>query len=295
MAVPNNKKKKAPGNGWKSVLKWVVAPLGLMVFIYYLLGGADRESAAQPISWNDFERYILDRHAADSIEIINKEDAEVYIKINFADSPWFRTVMRPSSAKVVLPGPHYTVHLGSLETFERKLDEAQKAVPVGDRVRLNYVKRGSPLGGLLGWILLLGAFLLFMRALARGSGPGGIDGLGAFNFNKSTAVLQTEENKSTVTFNDVAGLREAKEEVREIVDFLKDPTVYTKLGAKIPRGVMLVGPPGTGKTLLAKAVAGEAQVPFFSLSGSEFVEMFVGVGASRVRDLFRKAKEHAPA
>ena len=116
-----------------------------------------------------------------------------------------------------------------------------------------------------------------------------------FNFTKSTAKLTTKETKSSITFDDVAGLKEAKTEIMEIVDFLKNPEHYTRLGAKIPKGVMLVGPPGTGKTLMAKAVAGEAQVPFFFLSGSEFVEMFVGVGASRVRDLFKQAKEHAPS
>jgi AFG3 family protein len=147
---------------------------------------------------------------------------------------------------------------------------------------------------LLGWLIPIAAIVLFIR-LAGSGGTAGLGGMNPFGFSKSTAVLQTADNKSAVTFNDVAGLKEAKQEVAEIVDFLRDPSIYTRLGAKIPRGVMLVGPPGTGKTLLAKAVAGEANVPFFSLSGSEFVEMFVGVGASRVRDLFRQAKEQAPA
>jgi cell division protease FtsH len=146
------------------------------------------------------------------------------------------------------------------------------------------------------WLLpLLMLFLLWQFMFRRMAGGAGTGGSSPFNFGKSTATLLDKENKSSITFDDVAGLDEAEMEVREIVDFLKNPEEFTRLGAKIPKGVILVGPPGTGKTLLAKAVAGEAQVPFFSISGSEFVEMFVGVGASRVRDLFKKAKEKAPS
>ncbi|MFM7700683.1 MAG: AAA family ATPase, partial [Bacteroidota bacterium] len=149
---------------------------------------------------------------------------------------------------------------------------------------------GDALGYLLPTLLLVGLWFLLFRRVASGGGPGAQ----IFNIGKSKATLFDKDTKVNITFNDVAGLEEAKVEVIEVVDFLKNPKKYTALGGKIPKGVLLVGPPGTGKTLLAKAVAGEAQVPFFTLSGSDFVEMFVGVGASRVRDLFKQAREKAP-
>src|SRR5690606_26858337 len=175
--------------------------------------------------------------------------------------------------------------------------EAQKDVPAGERIAPSLLNQQSNIFTdlLITWLLPLGIviliWVLLMRRLAGGSGgPGGQ----LFNIGKSKATLFDKESQVNITFNDVAGLEEAKQEVREVVDFLKNPKKYTSLGGKIPKGVLLVGSPGTGKTLLAKAVAGEAQVPFFSLSGSDFVEMFVGVGASRVRDLFKQAREKAP-
>lgn len=288
-------KKKNPRGGWFFYLTWFLLPVGLIVFLF--VTGVFSASNMQQISWDQFERNILDHQAADSIEVINNTDAEIYIRPAFADSVWFQPVMKPAGAKAAIPGPQYAVHLGSPDLLMRKLEETQHDLPADRRTRVNFVKRSSPWSDLLGWLIPIVAIVFFIR-LARSGAGGGIGGFGGtnpFGFGKSTAVLQNADNKSTVTFNDVAGLREAKEEVAEIVDFLRDPSIYTRLGAKIPRGVMLVGPPGTGKTLLAKAVAGEANVPFFSLSGSEFVEMFVGVGASRVRDLFRQAKEQAPA
>ncbi|HVU94194.1 MAG TPA: ATP-dependent zinc metalloprotease FtsH [Puia sp.] len=284
---PRKRKKMS----WSKALTWILSPVLLFVFMY--LAGMFH-GGARDISWDEFEKQILDRHAADSIEIVNNETAEVFIKKNFANDPWFKPVMRPGTDSVQ-PGPHFSVRIGSVDQLLHKLDESQKDTPPADRVRLNYVKRSSPLSGLLGWLIPFAVFLLFLRLMGRSSGGAGFDASNPFSFGKSTAILQTAGNKSSVTFNDVAGLIEAKQEVHEIVDFLKDPKLYTSLGAKIPRGVLLVGPPGTGKTLLARAVAGEADVPFFSLSGSEFVEMFVGVGASRVRDLFHQAKEQAPA
>jgi cell division protease FtsH len=284
--------RKDAAAGWKSYLSWFLLPVVLIVF--FLVTGSLHGSNIQPISWDQFEKNILDHQAADSIEVINGTDAEIYIRPVFADSPWFRPVMKPVGSKAAIPGPQYSVSIGSPDLLMGKLDETQRGLPAVRRTRVNFVKRGNGMGDLLSWLLPIAAIILFVR-LARSGGAGGFGGTSPFSFSKSTAVLQTADNKSAVTFKDVAGLREAKEEVAEIVDFLRDPSLYTRLGAKIPRGVMLVGPPGTGKTLLAKAVAGEADVPFFSLSGSEFVEMFVGVGASRVRDLFRQAKEQAPA
>ena len=187
-------------------------------------------------------------------------------------------------------GPHYKLKIGSIDKFIEKFEVAR---PKASNVELTY-EEPSDLPGILfnfGLLfLLVFGFWMLMRRMTGGGGPGGQ----IFNIGKSKAALFDAENKVKVTFADVAGLDEAKEEVKEIVDFLKTPAKFTKLGGKIPKGALLVGPPGTGKTLLAKAVAGEAAVPFFSLSGSDFVEMFVGVGAARVRDLFKQAKEKAP-
>ena len=194
-------------------------------------------------------------------------------------------------------GPHYFINnIGTPEVFEKNLSEATKDWAEADKIKPEYDDKASLLEHLLNWgiplILLVLMFTMFFRN-SRGMGGGG-GPASIFNIGRSKATLFDKDEKIKITFDDVAGLDEAKEEVKEIVDFLKNPKKYTKLGGKIPKGALLIGPPGTGKTLLAKAVAGEAQVPFFSISGSDFVEMFVGVGASRVRDLFRQAKEKSP-
>ena len=169
----------------------------------------------------------------------------------------------------------------------------QQGVPANEKIDLKFEQR-SDFGSIIStWGFLIVMILAMYFLLGRMSGAGGPGGQ-IFNIGKSKAALFDADSKVKITFNDVAGLDEAKEEIKEIVDYLKNPTKFTKLGAKIPKGALLIGPPGTGKTLLAKAVAGEAGVPFFSLSGSDFVEMFVGVGAARVRDLFKQAKEKAP-
>jgi cell division protease FtsH len=184
---------------------------------------------------------------------------------------------------------------GSEEVLAKKLDQIQEKLPDDKKMEIRWESRHSWFSDLLGFLLpmllLLGLWMLLMRRFAGGAGGGGGQ---LFNIGKSRATLFDKNARENTTFNDVAGLDEAKLEVMEVVDFLKSPKKYTSLGGKIPKGVLLVGPPGTGKTLLAKAVAGEAQVPFFTLSGSDFVEMFVGVGASRVRDLFKQAREKAP-
>ncbi len=190
-------------------------------------------------------------------------------------------------------GPHYKMKVGSIDKFLEKYDLITKNIPRDEKIdikvddRQDYTNMFFNIGFL---VLLVFGFWMLMRRMTGGGGPGGQ----IFNIGKSKAALFDAESKVKITFADVAGLEEAKEEVKEIVDFLKTPQKFTKLGGKIPKGALLVGPPGTGKTLLAKAVAGEAAVPFFSLSGSDFVEMFVGVGAARVRDLFKQAKEKAP-
>ena len=190
-------------------------------------------------------------------------------------------------------GPHYRVDFVSSDSFIAEIKEQQKDAPDTDRV---YPHRESQ-NGILSFLLNYGFIILFIVFMyftfSRMGGAGGPGGQ-LFNIGRSRATLFDGEAKVKITFNDVAGLDEAKEEIQEIVEFLKQPKKFTDLGGKIPKGALLVGPPGTGKTLLAKAVAGEAGVPFFSLSGSDFVEMFVGVGAARVRDLFKQAKEKAP-
>jgi len=208
---------------------------------------------------------------------------------------WYKDVPKKSWGSNKNLGPHYTFEIGPPEAFEKKLQEAQVGVPDGQKISTEYVTQKNWGGDILGWILpivvMIAIWVFIMRRMTGGSSGGNA----IFNIGKSRAALFDPEDKIKITFADVAGLEEAKEEVMEIVDFLKNPQKFTTLGGKIPKGALLVGPPGTGKTLLAKAVAGEAGVPFFSLSGSDFVEMFVGVGAARVRDLFNQAKQKAPA
>ncbi|WP_082161558.1 ATP-dependent zinc metalloprotease FtsH [Rufibacter radiotolerans] len=262
--------------------------MGILIFTMYNSGN----SARQATSWLEVEKYMLSRKAIDKIEVINGEEANIFIKKEFADSLPFKDVMKPGNAKQAAPGPHYSLTIGSVESFEHNLEQAQQGVPLDQRVEVVYIKQENWFGNMILWLFPIFLMVMFWQFLMRNAGAGG--GSSIFSFGKSKAMLFDKEHKSKITFNDVAGLEEAAMEVKEVVDFLKSPEAFTKLGAKIPKGVILVGPPGTGKTLLAKAMAGEAQVPFFSMSGSEFVEMFVGVGASRVRDLFKQAKEKAP-
>lgn len=220
------------------------------------------------------------------IEITLKEDA-------LQNAKYKQEIERSSPWGVKPNGPHYKMKVGSIDKFIEKYEQLQKNVSRADQVDLKVEERQDYTSFLFNMgflVLLVLGFWMLMRRMTGGGGPGGQ----IFNIGKSKAALFDAENKVRITFADVAGLEEAKEEVKEIVDFLKTPQKFTKLGGKIPKGALLVGPPGTGKTLLAKAVAGEAGVPFFSLSGSDFVEMFVGVGAARVRDLFKQAKEKAP-
>ena len=245
----------------------------------------------EEISWLKFEQNILGEHDVEKIVIINKEIAEIYIKKGRLEDEKYKTI----SENIITgkKGPHYFMQIGAVESFERKLENAQQNFEPEEKIEIKYETRQNWLDT-FSWILPFALILFFWILILRRMGTGGMGGR-LFNFGKSTAKLSNIDTKSKVTFQDVAGLKEAKIEMMEILDFLKNPKEYTKLGAKIPKGILLVGPPGTGKTLLARAIAGEAKVPFFSLSGSEFVEMFVGVGASRVRDLFKQAKEKAPS
>ena len=233
---------------------------------------------------------LLQNQEIGKIELINREDAEVYLnekglKMYFPD-------VKPTSDGIT-SSPNYTYKIGSLDRFEEMVENAQEGV--SNPVYISNVKRSNWMSDILAWVVPFGLLIVFYIILMRGMGRNMGGGAGSiFNIGKSRAQLYDKNTSVNVTFKDVAGLEEAKVEIMEVVDFLKNPEKYTKLGGKIPKGVLLVGPPGTGKTLLAKSVAGEANVPFFSLSGSDFVEMFVGVGASRVRDLFNNAKSKAP-
>lgn len=267
---------------------YVILPVLVLIPLFFYSLPSPKE-----INWQQFESLILKQKAVERIDVINGQKAEIFIKKRFLGDTMFKDVSRPAFGKGINSGPHYVINIGSVESFERKLEESERRFLISDSIPVNYIQRQAWWKAPGSWILSI--FLLFMmwNILFGRWNINKIGGASPFNFGDSTAVL-LERKKSKVTFNDVAGLEEAKMEVREIVDFLKTPNTYTRLGAKIPRGVILVGPPGTGKTLMAKAVAGEADVPFFSISGSEFVEMFVGVGASRVRSLFKKAKESVP-
>jgi len=280
---------KGPRKGPRFNIYWVY---GIMVLV--LLGlqifGSNLSTGTQSIGFQDFRRDYLDKGIVEEVVIVNKSEAEVYVK----EAP---TATKKSPFASRGREPKVRFNIGSVEQFEDNLKEAQANVPEAQRVRVKYEDRVSFLreigGFLVPALLMIAVWFLIMRKMSAGGGGGGGTG-GIFNIGKSKAQLFEKGTRVNITFNDVAGLDEAKVEVMEIVDFLKNPKKYTALGGKIPKGALLVGPPGTGKTLLAKAMAGEAQVPFFSMSGSDFVELFVGVGASRVRDLFKQAREKAP-
>ncbi|HNW70711.1 MAG TPA: ATP-dependent zinc metalloprotease FtsH [Bacteroidales bacterium] len=288
---------------------WIYAALAVAFFALYLFNGTG--SSPEVITWNKFVTF-LEKQQVEKVVVVNKEKAEIYIKKDALLTDTAFSKVKPKEgigASKVNEKPQYQFEILSSENFENKVRDVEKSIIANDTVGKNSIEKQKILnrqgvdivpetrhnwsGDILGWIIpiaiLVIIWLVIMRMMGRGAGGSQI-----FNVGKSKAQLFDKNTSSSITFNDVAGLEEAKVEIMEIVDFLKDPKKYTTLGGKIPKGALLVGPPGTGKTLLAKAVAGEAKVPFFSLSGSDFVEMFVGVGASRVRDLFKTAKEKAP-
>ncbi len=263
---------------------------------FFALNYFSNQETAKKITQLRFETKIMPKHAAEKLVVVNHEKVEVYIKEQMRSDPEFSDLGKENKVFAAGNTPDYYFNIGSVEVFEKDMEELQKNVDKINRVPIDYENRTDVMGELLGWLLPLIIIVAIWMFLFRkmGSGMGGGAG-GIFNVGRSKAKLfDNEKTKVKVNFSNVAGLEEAKIEVQEIVDFLKRPDKYTKLGGKIPKGALLVGPPGTGKTLLAKAVAGEANVPFFSLSGSDFVEMFVGVGASRVRDLFAQAKQKSP-
>ncbi len=270
---------------------WII--LGLVAVIL-VVSYFNRAGDLVEIQSSRFEDMVERRDVKKLVLVKNEEQVEITLKSEALQNAIYKQELERSSPFGLNPnGPHYKMKIGSIEKFMDKYEELTKNISREQQVDLQIEERSDITGMLINWgflFLLLFGFWMLMRRMTGGGGPGGQ----IFNIGKSKAALFDAENKVKITFEDVAGLDEAKEEVKEIVDFLKTPSKFTKLGGKIPKGALLVGPPGTGKTLLAKAVAGEAGVPFFSLSGSDFVEMFVGVGAARVRDLFKQAKEKAP-
>lgn len=270
-------------------MNWIYAIIITTLAILFITGGGDSlasgaAGAQQEATYTKFQQYV-EKGYAKSV-VVNKEEGELKMYVH---PKYIRTVFN-KSAKQTGANPYVDVVYGSTDSVDKYLADAQKR---GKIIDYSYEKKSSynfwNIFINIAPLLIFFAFIFFMNRRIGGGSGGGM-----FNVGKSKAKLYEKANAVGVTFKDVAGQEGAKQEVQEIVDFLKNPTKYTELGGKIPKGALLVGPPGTGKTLLAKAVAGEAGVPFFSMSGSDFVEMFVGVGASRVRDVFRQAKEKSP-
>ena len=268
---------KKPSNSYWIYALIILAMIVLQVFIY-------PSSSAKETTMYKFIEMVKEGDIK-KVEVVNRSIADVYLKKES------RGKYKELTQKQDIPGPDFTFEIGDIGNFSDRIDELKKE---GFDIDPEYKTKQDWIGPVLNWLLpigiLIAIWLFFMRRMGSAGGPGAQ----IFNIGKSRAALFDKNAKVNITFKDVAGLEEAKQEVIEVVDFLKTPKKYTALGGKIPKGVLLVGPPGTGKTLLAKAVAGEADVPFFSISGSDFVEMFVGVGASRVRDLFKQAREKAP-
>lgn len=273
---------------------WIYGIIIVIFIAINIIGGGFGSSSGIPSSPNKFFEYVKNGDV-EKIDIINRRIAKVYLTKDAEAKEIHKKTISKITVFSPQKAPNYSFELGDLQNFENKLDDAKKGL--NSTIEITNNTEENPwafLINLLPFILIIGVWIFIMRRMSGGGGGGGAGGQ-IFNIGKSKAKLFDENTEVKTTFKDVAGLEGAKEEVQEIVDFLKNPEKYTSLGGKIPKGALLVGSPGTGKTLLAKAVAGEAKVPFFSLSGSDFVEMFVGVGASRVRDLFKQAKEKSPA
>ena len=280
-------------NNFKFNAYWVYGIVIGVFLIFNLFSGGIGASNGITTTPSKFFKFLRDGDVK-KVEIVNKREALVYLTDNASK----KEIHRKSQPQQFLPlgiAPNYIFEFGDVQLFQKQLEDTIAEENL--RTELNFKTETNAFGDILisivPFILIIAVWIFIMRRMSGGGGPGG--GGQIFNIGKSKAKLFDQKLETKTTFEDVAGLEGAKEEVKEIVDFLKNPEKYTALGGKIPKGALLVGPPGTGKTLLAKAVAGEAKAPFFSLSGSDFVEMFVGVGASRVRDLFKQAKDKSPA
>ncbi len=268
---------------------WIYGVIIIFIVGYWMFGSGNGVPVKS--DWNTVAQ-MIEQGDVEKIQVVNRDLAEIYLKKEAADR-YRKDVADKRFRNMPETGVQLTFNIGSVDTFRQDLDKV--IAESGNDVVLVYENREnswtSILLQMLPWVIIIGGWFFLMSRMSRGAG-GGSGGI--MNVGKARAQVFDKENSKKVTFKDVAGLEEAKVEIMEIVDFLKKPDKYKSIGAKIPKGALLVGPPGTGKTLLAKAVAGEANVPFLSISGSDFVEMFVGVGASRVRDLFEQAKQKAP-
>jgi AFG3 family protein len=288
--------------GPKFPIMWVWITIAALLLGYnFFVGSGNRTST---MNTAQFFAALKNNEIANYKIVTNKSVAQVTIKKELFVTPKYNSDNKDSlqlpkdwNEKVNEKGPHFYVEFGDKAEFEKSIKEIEIANPLAVTANKGFTKDSEWFSEIIKFVfpflLFIGLSVVMMRKMSGGAGGGGGAG-GIFNIGKSKATLFEKGTKVNINFGDVAGLDEAKQEVMEIVDFLKQPKKYTALGGKIPKGALLIGPPGTGKTLLAKAMAGEAQVPFFSLSGSDFVEMFVGVGASRVRDLFKQAREKAP-
>lgn len=290
MAPDNSPEENPPQPLFTNRLYWIIMLLFGSLTLLWLFS----DVVLPEITWKEFEEKMFAQGDVSKLDVVNNESVEVYIKQDSLYKDTYNEI-RGTNATREIKGPHYIFTIGSVDVFHAQLQRAQEDHPSIEIIPVSYIKRENWISNILMWIFpLLILFFIWTLILRRASA--GADSLNsAYIFGKSKARITENKDKNRITFDDVAGLEEAKEEIYELVKFLKDPEKYMRLGAKIPKGVLLAGPPGTGKTLLAKAVAGEAGVPFLSLSGSEFIEMFVGVGAARVRDLFKKAKTMAPS
>jgi cell division protease FtsH len=283
--TPNNKKGIKPP---KFNLYWIYGGIFALFLVYQFFNAGDLSS--KNLSQNEFKTILTDNDIS-RIDIVNKNIANIYIK---KEAQGKEKHKKNKTSLYAGDSPMYSYSFGDLQNFEKELNTEKEANQLDfDLKNIERTNFFDQILMYLPFIFLIGLWIYFMKRMSGGGAGGG--GGQIFSIGKSKAKLFDQDQKVKTSFKDVAGLEGAKEEIQEIVDFLKSPDKYTSLGGKIPKGALLVGPPGTGKTLLAKAVAGEANVPFFSLSGSDFVEMFVGVGASRVRDLFKQAQQKAPA
>ena len=289
MANVQNGNKRPNMNMPRPSWMWIYGIIAVMILGWYFLnGGSD---APLPSDWTTVEK-MVEQGEVEKIQVVNREEAQVFLKKE-AIEKYRSDAEQPLYRHMPEQGIQLVFTIGDVTSFREDLKEVEQRT--GTEIPVVYETQRNNwtniLVNVLPWVLIIGVWIFLMRSMARG---GGGAGGGIMNVGKAKAQVFDKDNAKRVTFKDVAGLAEAKVEIMEIVDFLKKADKYRELGAKIPKGALLVGPPGTGKTLLAKAVAGEANVPFLSISGSDFVEMFVGVGASRVRDLFEQAKQKAP-
>ena len=290
MAQKRKNNNKMNMNMPRPSMLWIYGLIGAFIIGWYVFG--DVNDTPLPSDWTTVQQ-MVEKGDVEKIQVVNRDQAQVFLKKDAAEKYRSDSVDK-RFRRLPETGVQLIFTIGSVDSFREDLKAAEETS--GQVVPVIYENKAndwtSILLNLLPWVVIIGAWFFVMRSMSRGAGAGG--GGGIMNVGKAKAQVFDKDNAKRVTFKDVAGLEEAKVEIMEIVDFLKKADKYKELGAKIPKGALLVGPPGTGKTLLAKAVAGEANVPFLSISGSDFVEMFVGVGASRVRDLFEQAKQKAP-